>query len=121
MADRQEVEGSSEGRATLERTFIKIVLKELLIGTCKLNLSLRYHFYLQIHKLHLMAHFFQMISDMTFQFQHIHTLGFVVRFDLPSNSNYYVTNFGKVYSHWSIKFSTFCVSQWVCNLHFGVR
>lgn len=39
MADRREVEDTSEGNAILERILIKIVLKELLIGTPKLNLS----------------------------------------------------------------------------------
>lgn len=29
--------GSSEGKATLERTFIKTVLQELLVGICKFN------------------------------------------------------------------------------------
>lgn len=40
MADRREVEGSSEEKAILERKLIKIVLKELLIGTHKLNFIL---------------------------------------------------------------------------------
>lgn len=39
MAGRREVEDTSEGKAILERIVIKIVLKELLIGTPKLNLS----------------------------------------------------------------------------------
>lgn len=39
MANRREVEDTSEGKAILERILIKIVLKELLIGTPKLNLS----------------------------------------------------------------------------------
>lgn len=39
MADRREVEVTSEGKAILERILIKTVLKELLIGTPKLNLS----------------------------------------------------------------------------------